>query len=286
VFVKGQYDMICNHIGVETSLEALQWKGAKDFALSTPAVWMVGGETAGYVRSFGSLSLLLVLNSGHMVPLDKPVEALDMITRFIRQRAFADSKGGISPRSSVSDIVQDSALLPPVIEEPPLPGNKMVAVSFIHNREANVHSSGGVESGSGRYIVTSSPHGVTAEGLSSPIVVKGLVNGVAYTFSVVSEVHEASVIRTSIPSAGSVAVTPGCGAALSDDLVNGRSLLVDRGEEENSAAADYDSMELSLTQATFRVGCRHGVCATDGEKDRCLCFPGYTGEDCSRGSKL
>ncbi|CAN0491871.1 unnamed protein product, partial [Laminaria digitata] len=37
------------------------------------------------------LTFLVVLNSGHMVPLDRPRPALDMLTRFIRGLPFADS---------------------------------------------------------------------------------------------------------------------------------------------------------------------------------------------------
>lgn len=275
--------MICNHVGVETSLEALQWKGTKDFAVATPSVWTVNGDTAGYVRTFGSLSLLLVLNSGHMVPLDKPLQALDMISRFIKKGSFADSKGGVKPKAFLSDITHDSSLMPPIIEENPVPGDRMVAVSFTQNREAPVKSSGVVESGTGRYVVTSSPHGITAEGSSSPIVIKGLTNGVAYTFSVVSEIYEPGNTRTSVASAGSVAVTPGCGAALGDELLGEqRALLINR---EVSKDPVEDNMELSFSQSQSH-GCIHGVCALDGESDRCLCFANYFGEDCSKYRKI
>ncbi|CAN0480730.1 unnamed protein product, partial [Hapterophycus canaliculatus] len=38
------------------------------------------------------LTFLVVLNSGHMVPLDQPRAALDMLRRFVRGQPFSDSE--------------------------------------------------------------------------------------------------------------------------------------------------------------------------------------------------
>jgi hypothetical protein len=54
------------------------------------------------------------------------------------------------------------------------------------------------------YTVTSSPGGITATGTSSPIVVTGLTNGTAYTFTVTAT----NAIGTSAASAASNSVTP------------------------------------------------------------------------------
>ena len=37
----------------------------------------------GYVRSSGPLTFLVVLNSGHLVPMDQPARALDIVYRWV-----------------------------------------------------------------------------------------------------------------------------------------------------------------------------------------------------------
>jgi uncharacterized protein (TIGR02145 family) len=54
------------------------------------------------------------------------------------------------------------------------------------------------------YTVTSSPGGLTATGTSSPLVVTGLTNGTAYTFTVVAT----NAAGNSVASAAAAAVTP------------------------------------------------------------------------------
>ena len=98
--------MICNHMGVEKALDALKWSGRSAFSQAVPDVWLGpdGSRPSGYARSSGPLTLLFVMGAGHMVPLDRPEEALDMLRRFITSKSFADAsnnviKGSPLPRS-------------------------------------------------------------------------------------------------------------------------------------------------------------------------------------------
>jgi hypothetical protein len=76
-------------------------------------------------------------------------------------------------------------------------GNTRATITF------NVPSSdGGSEITS--YTVTSSPEGIIASGLSSPIIVSGLTNGTSYTFTVIAT----NSLGSSTSSSASNAVTP------------------------------------------------------------------------------
>ena len=59
-----------------------------------------------------SLSYIIVLNSGHMVPMDLPAVSLDMITRFItRPNGNLNLEALISGRSRLASLVQPPAAL-------------------------------------------------------------------------------------------------------------------------------------------------------------------------------
>jgi len=90
LFYNGNMDVsCCNHLGVARVLDALHWAGAKEYRNANRVVWHVDGHVAGYVRhakandSPGSLTFVVLVNCGHLVPTDQPIRALDMIHRFI-----------------------------------------------------------------------------------------------------------------------------------------------------------------------------------------------------------
>jgi len=79
-------------MGIERSLAALDFKGSKQYRGATRGVWQSPGATkpSGYVRSAGGLTNVLVLDSGHMVPLDQPEAALDLMQRFVSGASLSD----------------------------------------------------------------------------------------------------------------------------------------------------------------------------------------------------
>lgn len=103
-FYSGQYDFVCNHIGTERMLDQLPWSGKADFASAPGYVWILNqtkriGEVvsvekypAGYGRSTsdGNLTFLVVIGGSHMVPMNVPVAALDLIRRVVSKLSFAD----------------------------------------------------------------------------------------------------------------------------------------------------------------------------------------------------
>jgi carboxypeptidase D len=88
LFYNGQTDLICNHVGVDRSLRALDWAGKADFARAEARPWLRSGHVAGFLKRARNLALLAVKDSGHMVPMDQPAAALDMIAAFIGDAPF------------------------------------------------------------------------------------------------------------------------------------------------------------------------------------------------------
>jgi len=79
----GTYDWICNWVGNERWTLDLEWSGRKEFVKEELREWTVEGKKAGLVRSNGGFTFVTVDGAGHMVPYDKPNEALAMVQRWL-----------------------------------------------------------------------------------------------------------------------------------------------------------------------------------------------------------
>ncbi|OVA06949.1 Peptidase S10 [Macleaya cordata] len=83
----GEYDLICNWLaGNSNWVHAMEWSGQQDFARAPNVSFVVDGTEAGLLKSHGPLSFLKVHNAGHMVPMDQPKAALEMLTRWTQGR--------------------------------------------------------------------------------------------------------------------------------------------------------------------------------------------------------
>lgn len=78
----GEYDLICNWLGNSRWVNSMEWSGQKDFAASAEVSFEVDGSEAGILKSHGPLSFLKVHDAGHMVPMDQPKSALEMLKRW------------------------------------------------------------------------------------------------------------------------------------------------------------------------------------------------------------
>ena len=87
LFFNGVTDLICNHVGNEVMLEKLPWKHREDYIRAERAAWKSkthpGDNISGYIKEYENLLFLKVMDSGHMVPMDVPDVALDMMRLFV-----------------------------------------------------------------------------------------------------------------------------------------------------------------------------------------------------------
>ncbi|KAK9079108.1 hypothetical protein SSX86_000778 [Deinandra increscens subsp. villosa] len=75
----GEYDLICNWLGNSRWVDAIVWSGKKEFVAASNVSFVVDGKEAGVMKSYGPLTFLKVYNAGHMVPMDQPSAALQML---------------------------------------------------------------------------------------------------------------------------------------------------------------------------------------------------------------
>jgi len=86
----GDYDWICNWIGNLKWTEEMEWTGQGAYLATTLEPWTVDVEPAGVTRGAKGLTFATVHGAGHMVPYDKPVQALAMLNRWLSESELYD----------------------------------------------------------------------------------------------------------------------------------------------------------------------------------------------------
>lgn len=74
----GDTDIKCNFLGNEWFVDDLKQEVLHDYQ-----PWFTDGQVSGFVKRFERLTFLTVKGAGHMVPTDKPAEALQMFEMFL-----------------------------------------------------------------------------------------------------------------------------------------------------------------------------------------------------------
>ena len=85
----GEDDFIVNWLGIRRWVRAMEWSGRDAFNATDPVPLVVDGVTGGDVIESGKLSFVKVSESGHMVPMDQPRNAVVMLKRFISGEPIA-----------------------------------------------------------------------------------------------------------------------------------------------------------------------------------------------------
>lgn len=82
----GQLDLLVPYTETVNFLRHLNFSDAEAYRLAPRHIWTVNNDIAGYVKEGGNLVEVMVRNAGHLVPSDQPLWALDMITKFTRNK--------------------------------------------------------------------------------------------------------------------------------------------------------------------------------------------------------
>lgn len=251
----GQFDLICNHLSTETVLNALPWSGKAEWNKAPSGVWLLDKRPVGYQRSFKNLQSLLVLDAGHMVPMDVPVVALQMITSFVQRQPLQSglSKVGVAESSAPlcrRDLVADppSNFAPIIAHLHPLADSAQLRLRLQHL----THSS--------ELIIEPSALRIEPGAVLLPID-PALFNS--------SHAH-ADIHLT--------------------DLAPGKEYTITIEAINSALAASHPAMRRphKITAGCYRAGfaqcCHHGVCKQDSSSAQaaCHCDQGYTGDLCNR----
>jgi len=84
----GMADFVCNYYGGRAWTNGLSWPGQSAFNNAPLTNWTVNGQVAGHVKTAKGFTLIEVENAGHMVPMDQPENALDMVKRILSNQPF------------------------------------------------------------------------------------------------------------------------------------------------------------------------------------------------------
>jgi len=98
LFFNGIWDLICNHVGNEAMLQKLPWKNREKWIKAKRYAWLAksaannGQKLSGYMKEYENLLFLKVMDSGHMMPMDVPDVALEMMRILIYNDSFEQSE--------------------------------------------------------------------------------------------------------------------------------------------------------------------------------------------------
>lgn len=79
----GDVDLMCNFFGDEWFVDDLKRDVKKEYTQ-----WYTNKQVSGFIKKFDGITYMTVKGSGHMVPTDKPAEALNMFEMFLSGDIF------------------------------------------------------------------------------------------------------------------------------------------------------------------------------------------------------
>ncbi|KAI5122141.1 hypothetical protein M0805_000788 [Coniferiporia weirii] len=79
----GTYDWQCNWVANKLWVERLEWAGQDAFNTEEWRTWGLDDGDAGITKTAGPLTFATIWGAGHMVPHDKPAEAMAMVSRWL-----------------------------------------------------------------------------------------------------------------------------------------------------------------------------------------------------------
>ncbi|XP_039764570.1 venom serine carboxypeptidase-like [Pararge aegeria] len=89
----GHLDIIVAYHPSVNTYDSLSFSGTSEFRTAKRHPWYHDGSLAGYYKTAGNLTEVMIRGAGHMVPADKPAAALGLISAFARSLSLETDTG-------------------------------------------------------------------------------------------------------------------------------------------------------------------------------------------------
>ncbi|GMJ08177.1 serine carboxypeptidase-like 50 [Hibiscus trionum] len=80
---QGLYDIKIGVVPNEAWVKTMKWDGIREFLMADRKIWRVNGEVAGYVQKWQTLTNVVILAAGHLLPADQPLNSQAMIEDWV-----------------------------------------------------------------------------------------------------------------------------------------------------------------------------------------------------------
>jgi len=84
----GKDDFVCNYYGGHDWVTNMPWAGQSQFNKQPLKKWVFNNQNVAQSQNYQGLTWLQVEQAGHMVPMDQPAVALEMLRRFVTGQPF------------------------------------------------------------------------------------------------------------------------------------------------------------------------------------------------------
>ncbi|XP_050895070.1 serine carboxypeptidase-like 50 [Lathyrus oleraceus] len=88
---QGQRDLRDGVVQVEAWVKTMKWEGIVEFLNGEREIWKVNGDVAGYVQKWKTLTNVVVLGGGHLLPNDQPLNSQAMIEDWVLEKGLFGS---------------------------------------------------------------------------------------------------------------------------------------------------------------------------------------------------
>lgn len=92
LFYYGKTDTACDYMGGRAMADTIPWSGKSAFSNAALQPWELAGVQAGQSKTYGPLTFIQIENAGHMVPMDQPAAASQVINTLLAQVAASAKK--------------------------------------------------------------------------------------------------------------------------------------------------------------------------------------------------